>query len=212
MIDLLKAFGRGVLYVVLLPFFLAALVLFAVIGLGDFIFQIVRSIIYFFTGQKFFPELPEDRELRLRRENAQARAMAAEQPINNSDAFRDSPIFHDYQETPVASKEQPVVTPMNNERPLFEDVPPVKEEPKEDLSNLLNDNPMPEPAPQPQPQPEPVFRQPNNQQDELIKPSFEQNQHDEEVLETYRPKEASFSGQIDVDDDNNNGVDIGFDE
>ena len=209
MIDLLKAFGRGVLYVVLLPFFLLALVLFAVIGLGDFVFQIIRSIIYFFTGQKFFPELPEDRELRLRRENAQAKAMMVEQPVNNNDAFKDSPIFHDYQQPRVPQQEQPAVAPNQEEKPLFEDVAPQQSqrvEPKEDLSNLLNDNPKTEPAPQP------MFNNPNNQEDDLITPSFRQEPKQEEVLEQYRPKEASFSGQIDVDDDSNNGVDIGFDE
>ena len=70
MIGLLKAFGKGILYVIGAPFFVVALVLFGAIGLLAFIFQIFKSIIFFFTGQKFFPELPEDKELRLKREAA----------------------------------------------------------------------------------------------------------------------------------------------
>ena len=68
MVSLLKTFGKGILYVIGFPFFLAALLLFGVIGLFAFLFQLIKSIIYFFTGQKFFPELPEDKQLRLMRE------------------------------------------------------------------------------------------------------------------------------------------------
>ena len=195
MIDLIKAFGRGILYVILLPFFLLALAIFAVIGLGDFVFQIIRSIIYFFTGQKFFPELPEDRELRLRREGAQSRVMNEQQPMNESDAFRDSPIFHDYQETDLARNDEPVATSVSEEKPVFEENAPIQEEKREDLSDLLNDN---------------IQRDQNDE--DLIKPSFEQEQVEEEVLEQYRPKESTFSGQLDDDDDTDNGVNIGFDD
>lgn len=72
MVGLLKAFGKGILYVLGFPFFLVALALFAVFGLGAFIFQLIRSIIFFFTGQKFFPELPEDKALRLKLHPEQA--------------------------------------------------------------------------------------------------------------------------------------------
>ena len=84
MVDLLKAFGRGILYILCFPFFLVALAIFAVIGLLAFIFQLIKSIIYFFTGQKFFPELPEDKELRLMREAEQARNNPQPQPTNDN--------------------------------------------------------------------------------------------------------------------------------
>ena len=61
MVNLLKTFGRGILYVLGLPFFILALLIFAVIGLFAFLFQAIKSIIFFFTGQRFFPELPEDK-------------------------------------------------------------------------------------------------------------------------------------------------------
>ena len=73
MVDLLKAFGRGIIYVICFPFFIVALAIFAVIGLLAFIFQLIKSIIFFYTGQKFFPELPEDKELRLMQEAEEAR-------------------------------------------------------------------------------------------------------------------------------------------
>ena len=68
MIKLLKTFGRGILYVIGFPFFVVTLLIFAVIGVFLFLYQIVKSIIDFFTGRKFFPELPEDCELRMKME------------------------------------------------------------------------------------------------------------------------------------------------
>ena len=70
MIGLLKTFGKGFLYVLGLPFFLVALALFGVLGLCAFIFQLIKSVIFFFTGHKFFPELKEDKELRLLKEGS----------------------------------------------------------------------------------------------------------------------------------------------
>ena len=88
MVDLLKAFGRGIIYILCFPFFLVALAIFAVIGFIAFIFQLIKSIIFFFTGQKFFPELPEDKELRLMKEAEEARRNPQpqpqmQQPVNN---------------------------------------------------------------------------------------------------------------------------------
>ena len=80
MVSLLKTFGRGILYVLGLPFFILALLIFAVIGLFAFLFQAIKSIIFFFTGQRFFPELPEDKELRLLKEKQNA-PMEAEKDI-----------------------------------------------------------------------------------------------------------------------------------
>ena len=111
MISLLKTFGKGLLYVIGAPFFIEALLLFGVIGLFAFIFQIVKSIIYFFTGQKFFPELPEDKKLRLMREAANQH----DEPIqdNPSDSII-SPIY----------EEQPQPLPEPDPAPLFVDREP----------------------------------------------------------------------------------------
>ena len=111
MIGLLKMFGKGILYVIGFPFFVLALLLFGVVGIFLFIFQLVKSIFYFFTGRKFFPELPEDKELRLLKEKAAAKAEEGEeespiseapnpaQPVNHQDS---TPVPRPvYTETPV---------------------------------------------------------------------------------------------------------------
>ena len=89
MISLLKTFGKGILYVIGAPFFIVALALFGAIGFLAFIFQIIKSIIYFFTGQKFFPELAEDKKLRLMQEEAAQEKEAAK----TSDVF--SPLYEE---------------------------------------------------------------------------------------------------------------------
>ncbi len=83
MVNLLKTFGKGILYILGFPFFIVALLIFGVIEIFLFIFHLFKSIIYFFTGQKFFPELPEDKELRLKQEAAYAAANP--QPIIDQD-------------------------------------------------------------------------------------------------------------------------------
>ena len=110
MISLLKTFGKGILYVIGAPFFVLALALFGVIGLGAFIFQIIKSIIYFFTGQSFFPELPEDKKLRLMQEAARMEAEEAK----NSDVF--SPL---YQEPKVDSEFEKLPEPEPEPAPIF---------------------------------------------------------------------------------------------
>lgn len=64
MVELLKNFGKGILYVIGFPFFLVVLAIFAAFGLIAFVFQMLKSILFFFTGQKFFPDLPEDKQLK----------------------------------------------------------------------------------------------------------------------------------------------------
>ncbi|NLB48856.1 MAG: hypothetical protein GX813_03355 [Erysipelotrichia bacterium] len=77
MVELLKNFGKGILYVIGLPFFLATLVCFAVYGFIAFVLQVLVSIFLFFTGRKFFPDLPEDKKLKALKASKQAALMSA---------------------------------------------------------------------------------------------------------------------------------------
>ena len=125
MIGLLKMFGKGILYVIGFPFFVAALLIFGAVGILLFLFQLIKSIIYFFTGKKFFPELPEDRELRLMRERAMG-INSEETPADEAPNQEYSPI---QPEQPVVN-ESPMVAPLpqenthqrNVERAVFPDM------------------------------------------------------------------------------------------
>ena len=112
MIGLLKMFGKGILYVIGFPFFVLALLIFGAIGIFLFLFQLIKSIIYFFTGRKFFPELPEDKELRLMRE----RAMGGNSTVTDEEApaqqVEPAPSFVPFIEEPAVN---PNPTPLPQE-------------------------------------------------------------------------------------------------
>ena len=62
MASFFKNFAKGLLYVLLFPFGLLAIALYAVFGIFVFFFQFVRLIILFFTGRNLSSDLPEDIE------------------------------------------------------------------------------------------------------------------------------------------------------
>ena len=236
MVDLLKAFGRGILYVLAFPFFIVVLAIFAVVGLIAFIFQLIKSVIFFFTGQKFFPELPEDRELRLTREAEEAKnnpaptqTEPAQQPVPNNLIFEevmDEPGFEE-EPAPVISP-IPTPAPTSVEEACFQDLD-IKE---------VKEEPAPAPISEPEVEPEieePLFEQ-INEEPETIEPEVEAPveellPHDDtdpmddflsalteeeevptEELETYRPRGSEDSFQDEENEDAHVGVDIRYDD
>ena len=209
MVSLLKTFGKGVLYVLGLPFFILALVLFAVIGLIAFLFQVLKSIVFFFTGQKFFPELPEDKEYRLMMQKKMDTNIA--EPTTPE--VKEEEILSPLKEEPEPVKETTV-----EEQPVFSTVEeacfketmqeaPVVEEKAEvnDLSNLLDTNE--EEIPQ-----EPVIEEAKEEKQtvlETAEPKPEDEDDLVEVLETYVPRSSSYAAAD--DDEGDTGVDIDYD-
>ena len=207
MIGLLKAFGKGLLYVVGLPFFLLALLLFAVIGLLLFIYQIIRSIIYFFTGQKFFPELPEDKELRLRKEAANSANEIIDQPVEEHHdiimpLIEEKPIVSEPEENSFETveeacfKDTSIETDSSFEEPEQED---------DILSSLSREEAVKEET----------IEETNSfeeMEEETLKTAEEEEAtiEQEEGLEEYVPKGSSITSDID-EEDTNNGVNIDYD-
>ena len=228
MVDLLKAFGRGILYVILCPFFLVVLALFAVIGLLAFIFQLFKSIFYFFTGQKFFPELPEDKELRLKREAEEAarnpqpqpQAQPQAKPQNNL-VFEEMLDENDFVEEPA-----PIVTPISRPAPQSVEQACFQEEVKPAPAPQPAPAPTPAPAPaprMPEPEPEPVKEELISDKDaddaplsDFLDPfNDEPVMRDEsnEILEVYEPKgNNDYTDADDYEDDTDSGVNIKFDD
>ena len=209
MVSLLKTFGKGVLYVLGLPFFLVVLVLFGAIGLLAFIFQIFKSIIFFFTGQKFFPELPEDKELRLLREQANGTATALNQ--NQQPVYNEQPV--NTNETITAVKEESSET---NEPSIesvcfkqSEEINIQLEESDDDtLGNLVNEEPV-----QVQEQIEDNSSSFSPIKEEVLETSDPiEDEQEEEQLETYVPSGTKFISDDDDDDDSGDrsGVDIDY--
>lgn len=229
MVDLLKAFGRGIIYVLCFPFFVVALAIFAVIGLLAFLFQLIKSIIFFFTGQKFFPELPEDKELRLMQEaeeakrNPQPQTKTQQQvntPAQGGLLFEETYDENDFLEEP-APETAPQPQPTTIEEAVF------LEEPKAAPLPASNPEPAPEQAPvsQPQaqqvnrPEPEPsqglLHEDDDDSLGEFLDPfDAEKEQAEEEELEIYQPKGTNDDiYQIDDDEeDTDSGVNINYND
>ena len=199
MISLLKTFGKGLLYVIGAPFFIVALVIFGAIGLLAFIFQIIKSIIYFFTGQKFFPELPEDKKLRLMREAANQQNEQINQENNESII---SPIYQEVEKEPEPIFIQRAPVAPTIEQAAFEDT--------SSLEDMVEDDPLPEPEPEEEVQEE--IEEENHTVLETAEEEKEEVEDDYEELETYIPKSSTYS---DADDDDENdtstGVKIDYD-
>lgn len=60
-----KSFGRGILYVIFLPFIVLCLALYSVIGVFILIFLTFKSIILFFKAKTIFSPLEEDEQANL---------------------------------------------------------------------------------------------------------------------------------------------------
>ena len=97
MMTLLKNVGKGILYIIGLPFFLIVLLGTAVMGLFMLVFMFFKSIILFFTGRSLDDDLPEDIKVK---EIKTGRSSSA--PVNNSPREEEEDIV------------QPYVAPVNN--------------------------------------------------------------------------------------------------
>ena len=78
MMAVLKTVGKGILYIIGLPFFLLALALGGVYGAILCILMFIKSIFLFFTGRSLNDELPEDRWVR---EMKEGRRQVFDQPF-----------------------------------------------------------------------------------------------------------------------------------
>ena len=205
MVNLLKTFGKGILYVIGLPFFILALLLFAVIGIFAFIFQVVRSIIFFFTGQTFFPELPEDKELRLlkeRKENAPYESAASNVsnsvndiivPLSEEDMNKEDELVRDLQEETDAyqSVEEACFQEASLEENETEEFVDSDEQEIDALESLLRNDE-------------------GEEEEHLLETKEEQVEESpiEEELEQYVPRSSNYNEADDEEDTDDSGVNI----
>ena len=83
MLNFFKSFGKGILYVLVLPFLLVGLALYGVVAIFIFIFLAIKGLVLFFTGRSLDDELPEDKKARLIKEGQTNTATGPiiEQPV-----------------------------------------------------------------------------------------------------------------------------------
>ena len=97
MLNLFKNFGKGILYVLVLPFLLVGLALYAVVAIFVFLFLAIKGLILFFTGRSLYEDLPEDKEAKKR--IAQANGATLEEPQETFQEEQQENILEDPQES-----------------------------------------------------------------------------------------------------------------
>ncbi|MCX5775626.1 MAG: hypothetical protein NTV44_04620 [Firmicutes bacterium] len=117
MIEFLKRFGLGILYVVLSPIFLLILALFTIYGLGLFLFMAVKACILFFTGRSVFDDMLEDTEAKRRL------GTLVDEPLNRPFRVKKGAAKDVKKEVKEEPKKEPKEEPK-------EDKPELKPEPK----------------------------------------------------------------------------------
>ena len=108
MTNFFKGFGKGLLYVLLFPFIIVGIVLYAVFGLFVFIFQLFKLIYLFFTGRTLYSDLEEDIAAKAVLEKEQN--PAPEKDVVNNDQLSlypsDSPIYTSNYSSPFEVKKE----------------------------------------------------------------------------------------------------------
>ena len=89
MMSVLKTVGKGILYILGLPFFLLILAGAGIAGIFVLIFMFFKSIILFFTGRSLDDELPEDKKARLIKEGrgTPTAGPILEQPVYTNNSY-----------------------------------------------------------------------------------------------------------------------------
>ncbi len=137
---ILKNVGKGILYIIGLPFFLLVLALTAVFGIFLLVFMFFKSIILFFTGRSLDDDLPEDiqvKEIKNGRNNTstisnEPRQEVQEEPIvqpyvaptTGPSSIEEAVFGHQTYEAPVEEPAQPefIEEPIEEEQ-LQEEAP-----------------------------------------------------------------------------------------
>ena len=149
---LLKHIGKGILYIIGLPFFLIVLVGASLFGIFLLIFMFFKSIILFFTGRSLDDDLPEDIEVKkLKGEYVGPSTSEPEESVEeetnnpepyvsstttNSNSIEEAVFGHPIYETPTQA--EPVVEEPVQETPVEPE--PVEEDP---VASIDIDEPKP---------------------------------------------------------------------
>ncbi len=152
MASFFKSIGRAIGYIFVLPFFLVALVIFAVYGIFVFIYMLFKSIILFFQGKKIDTSLPEDIEAERRLHPVMQTQQPQEQPAPVIVMEREpTPTYiqevpANYEQlrgNPSSIENRPQVDQIPNEQPVFKQLDNFapEEEPEPEIDDEYVDEP-----------------------------------------------------------------------
>lgn len=204
MVKLLKGLLKGILYIIALPFFLLAILLYALYGIFLFLFMVIKMIVLFFTGRSLFEDLPEDKKAKALLKPQSATSSigdAAEEPILEKEPEpefdRDEispqyipPIYPSVFTPPYEEKETKTSEEQNED-----DV----EQPKENIEendHIIDDFDD--------------FAEPEGIDDIKVEPEIEETPHEEpEPIGRYEPRGSSMEDAYEEKDEkDNSGVKI----
>lgn len=205
MINFLKSFAKGILYLLVLPAIIVALAIYAVVALVMFVYLAIKGIVLFFTGRSLYDDLPEDIEAKKRLNPTPAAASPT--PTTNTNTndviINTTPII----ETPNTN--DPFYVPEYLKSQEENEEAPIMEEPKEEPQ------PLPE-EPKAEPQKNtiieeeyhiepPVFEEPKKEvkDDDLDTISVQKTRQNQNIFE--------INDADDDDDNHTSGINIDFD-
>ena len=224
MAEFFKKFGKGILYIFVLPFLLLVLALYGLYSIGGFIFLFIKSIILFFRGRSLHEDLPED---------IKAKAILDARAGNNQE--EENVQIKEEEKTEPFSVYQPIgdpfMTPSANKDPIQEEKVPVpqsieeavfgKEEVKEVKRALLEADVNFKVVKQFVNTVEEIVEEPVQEEipniPEVENISVNEEEHFEEIstdFETnkYQPRGEEEYELDDDNDDDDNGIGLSFDE
>lgn len=200
MVNFLKSFGKGLLYLLVLPAIIIGVAIYGVVGIFIFIFLAFKGLILFFKGKSLFDDLPEDVEAKKRLH-----------PLDTTPVKTTPNLSFD---TPVMQSNdgEPVSEPTND--PFY--VPEYLK--SEDNTQQQEETPAQEPVSEPNPIEQPVEEdvhvlevEPDPEETE------EENYSQEEVVLDKKPNQNTTILEIsDIEDDeqseeeDSSGIDIEF--
>lgn len=208
-----KSFGKGLLYIFVLPFFLIVLAGYAVVGVLIFIFLFFKSIILFFSGRSLKIELPED---------VRAKEIIQGSVPNNNVSPDSAPVSNDNvaeQEAPIVEdlppESEPTDKPQSVEEACFgKPNEPTNEQPKEENKDFANVAPEVNSIQEGE---KGNYSETNISQEQTENVGANDNADikvDEISTDVYSPKKSSYEMNDDIkdddDDDSSSGVDINF--
>ena len=205
MINFLKSFAKGILYLLVLPAIIVALAIYAVVALVMFIYLAIKGIILFFTGRSLYDDLPEDIEAKKRLNPAPAAASSA--PTANTNT------------NDVIINTTPIIETTNSNDPFY--VPEYLKSQEENEEAPMMEEPKEKPQPLPEePKVEPDQNIVVEEEYHIEPPVFEEPKKEvkDDDLDTISVQKTPQNQNIfeidDADDDDDNhtsGINIDFD-
>lgn len=208
MINFFKNFGKGVLYVLVLPFLLVGMAIYGVVALFIWIYLGIKGLILFFTGRSLYEDLPEDKEAKKRLAGL---VTNEQQTVTNEDIS--SAINSNQNEQEINTSTDPFYVP-EYLKPEEEETP-IEEPVQETIQEGQDDSFFSEP----EPVVEETVQETPHEEEVVLKPTYINEEpdtlnveEDEIILEKTEQKSNILEiKDVEDDDEESSGVNIDFD-